>query len=362
MKHEIIMKKILLLLLIVSTLLIGCSKNGNTNLLQNNSATVESEEMGGKTYPPENGINLEKDCPSVPEEIFSTTAEENNLAGTIYKIEGLVEDYVSTGNTNAMVVNTSVNESIIIIDPVSTVQNSEPSNEIDVEQMRTYYPLPEVGETIIIYAEYQGMSDVYEAPAFLYATEDYLSSALLLCSKGAAQENDVTLEEANVPEEKGTVENPYEEGMYKVGVDVPAGEYVFLQCTPYEAYVCASSDSNQDDIIANEIFENSYFMTVEEGQYLEAANCEFFQAEEYTLVTSQDGVLRDGMYRVGIDIDAGEYKVEATQEEGGYWCIYNNSKIPQEIDSNKFFENSTYMTLRDGQYVFLGSCSAIKID
>ena len=154
----------------------------------------------------------------------------------------------------------------------------------------------------------------------------------------------------------GSLENPYEPGMYKVGVDIPAGEYAFVAYYS-SAYVCVSADSNQNDILENENFSNTFIITVADGQYLEANRCGFVRADEVVMVTNDDGSFSDGMYRVGIDIPAGEYKL--TSDNGGYYCVYPNSVPPFDIVDNDLFDTNTYVTVKDGQYLLLSRCTAV---
>ena len=158
----------------------------------------------------------------------------------------------------------------------------------------------------------------------------------------------------------GSLDNPYMPGMYKVGADLPAGEYVFVPSSGSRAYVCVSADSNQDDILENSNFYGSFFVTVADGQYLEASRCLFVVAADVELLDIDDGVLDEGMFRVGIDIPAGEYKV--TADDRGYWCIYNDSVAPFDIVSNDNFEGSAYVTVKDGQYLELSRCNAVPVE
>ncbi len=65
----------------------------------------------------------------------------------------------------------------------------------------------------------------------------------------------------------------YDEGMYKVGTDIPAGEYIAYPHYGEHAYFCISTDANQDDIVANDNFISQRYFTVSNGQYLELESC-----------------------------------------------------------------------------------------
>lgn len=65
----------------------------------------------------------------------------------------------------------------------------------------------------------------------------------------------------------------YEEGMYKVGADLPAGEYK-LTCQSDDAYWGVTNSSDADaDIVGNDIFSGSAYVTVYDGQYLTLRRC-----------------------------------------------------------------------------------------
>jgi hypothetical protein len=62
-------------------------------------------------------------------------------------------------------------------------------------------------------------------------------------------------------------------GMYKVGVDIPAGEYKVLpeeNSTLGFGYFEVTKTSRHilDDIVSNDNFEDSRYITLENGQYL----------------------------------------------------------------------------------------------
>ncbi len=65
--------------------------------------------------------------------------------------------------------------------------------------------------------------------------------------------------------------------------------------------------------------------------------------------------LEEGMYRVGIDIPAGEYKLTTTSKLG-YFCVYDNSSAERQIQSNNNFESNDYITVVNGQYLLLSRC------
>jgi len=145
-----------------------------------------------------------------------------------------------------------------------------------------------------------------------------------------------------------TFETIYQEGQYKVGVDIPEGEYIVF-ADGSSGYFCVSSDANGDDIINNENFDYNSIITVRAGQYMELSRC---YAVPFADVKELD-VTGTGMFKVGTHISYGEYKL--TTSGSGYYCIYDDSES-RNIVANDNFENSTYVYVEDGQYLLLDRC------
>ena len=61
------------------------------------------------------------------------------------------------------------------------------------------------------------------------------------------------------------------------------------------------------------------------------------------------------MYKIGVNLPAGEYRLDATADRGGYYCIYPDSR-QQDILSNDNFEGQAYVSVSDGQYLVLSNC------
>ena len=149
----------------------------------------------------------------------------------------------------------------------------------------------------------------------------------------------------------------YSEGMYKVGVDIPAGEYVLLNNSyPYSAYMCISNDANRDDILENDNFDYNQIVTLKNNQYLTLVRCEARPIDEVkNLDTSGEGV-----FKVGKHIKAGEYKLKATSDDfEGYYCIYSNTADFDIVDNDNF-KNNSYVNVKNGQYLKLVRCEIQK--
>lgn len=144
----------------------------------------------------------------------------------------------------------------------------------------------------------------------------------------------------------------YEEDMYKVGEDIPAGEYIlFSTDDDGDGYFKISSDSSDDldSIILNDLFHTNSVIEIKKGEYLELKKCYAVKSTKKIKLDSSN----DGMFRIGIDVNPGEYKLIAT-DDSAYYSIDSDAR--HSIVSNKNFTKSVYVTLRKGQYLKLHNC------
>jgi hypothetical protein len=152
------------------------------------------------------------------------------------------------------------------------------------------------------------------------------------------------------------------DGEYKVGDDLPAGEY-YVKCDGNNLYVEVSSDSsgNLDSIIYNLNTKGGVYVTVEDGEYLEINGGDLYELDKSPDRGAEDGYYKEGQYKVGEDIPAGEYKVEATDDISAYIEVSSDSRHQIEgIVTNDNFDGNKYVTVEDGQYLTLSNGAQIK--
>lgn len=166
---------------------------------------------------------------------------------------------------------------------------------------------------------------------------------------------DTTAAETSEP-----AKNRYKASTYKVGSDIPAGEYV-VYCDSFMGYIETAKDSSGtlDSIIANENISTNSIVTISDGQYFKMTGCYAVPIDEAgSLDTSSDG-----MFKVGVHLPAGEYKIEVDKDSVigfGYVEISRDSyHVLDSIISNDNFEGSKYITVSDGQYLKLTGCRIV---
>ena len=164
-------------------------------------------------------------------------------------------------------------------------------------------------------------------------------------------------EETPEPEESEEEEQDittYKPGTYIAGDDIPAGEYKIF--TDSMGYVEVSKDSSgeMDSIITNDNFTTFIYLTIEDGQYLKLQMSEAVPVEEAPAYDSDDGYV-EGMYKVGVDIPAGEYNVISDNDDMmAYIEVSKDSTGSMEsIVTNDNFEGNKYITVEEGQYLTL---------
>lgn len=143
-------------------------------------------------------------------------------------------------------------------------------------------------------------------------------------------------------------------GTYKVGEDIPAGEYK-LESSGKGGYYCVYPDTSKSEILENDNFSSVNYINLEDGQCIELSRCSMVEIAYATPTSTPSG---DGMYKIGFDIPAGEYKLSATDDRG-YYCIYDNSSVTRDIQENDNFEGTTYCTVSNSQYLVVSRAEII---
>ncbi len=151
----------------------------------------------------------------------------------------------------------------------------------------------------------------------------------------------------------------YGSGTYKVGEDIPAGEYIVLSNTGDGGYYSVTSDPNGDDILFNDSFEYNGIITISDGEYLHLKRSCIYNLDEWLTQNSIPLDKSGIMLKVGIMLPPGEYKLLADNNDSGYYCIYSDSR-QSNIIANDNFEGQSYINVSDGQYLVLNRCKIIQ--
>ncbi len=167
-----------------------------------------------------------------------------------------------------------------------------------------------------------------------------------------------TIEEQPIQKVDQDYKNMYQSGMHKVGQDIPPGEYVLFADDDGGYFsINSTSKGTLDDIVSNDNFETNSIIVIKPGQYLELTDAFAVPIDEVKELDTSG----EGMFKVGLHISSGEYKLSAIQDESGYYAVYSTAEHSlDDIVANDNFENSTYVTVSDGQYLLLNDCKITK--
>ncbi len=171
------------------------------------------------------------------------------------------------------------------------------------------------------------------------------------------------------PDTKEDITSFYTEGQYKVGVDIPAGQYIAYPEYFYgnSGYFAVTSDANGNDIISNDYFSGQRYFTVSDGQYLELSGCTAYSVSDKKAIDSSAGYLDEGQYKAGDDITEGLFIIYANDGESAYYCVSSDAN-GEDIIANENFENQAYVYVESGQYLqvsdglLYGSDNVKKVD
>ena len=191
-----------------------------------------------------------------------------------------------------------------------------------------------------------------------------LAVMLTACGSSGAQTQDTGSATATTAGEQQSAElqdelEQYADGMYKVGADIPAGEYILDPSATAYYQVASDSTGTLESIVSNDNFSGTRYITVSEGQYLTLTGCTAYPASYVSDGTIKNDNLSGGMYKVGVDIEAGEYKV--TPDGSGYYEVDSSSAGTLDaIVANENFSSDVYVTVSDGQYLKLSGATLVK--
>lgn len=152
------------------------------------------------------------------------------------------------------------------------------------------------------------------------------------------------------PFDPESYETIFEEDVYKIGTDMPAGEYKVFSVEDHASYTL-TNDARGEDYVAYMSFDTFSYVSVEDDQFLELKNSFAIPVEDADPVVIENDIIDPGVYRIGIDIDPGEYKVTATDEHASY-TITGDANMNDYIDYSSI-EKSNYIEVLEGEYLEL---------
>ena len=149
----------------------------------------------------------------------------------------------------------------------------------------------------------------------------------------------------------------FDSGSYIKG-DIPKGEYAFVPFEGSGEYY--SEEDSGGNIVDNENFSSFGYVQVHEAGNLETRGAlvsgegleklEVSGAKElYEIVNDKENYLDAGWYKVGKDIEPGEYVIESYGS--GYVAVMTGPVGNSDIVDNENFNGKYTVNLQEGQYL-----------
>lgn len=181
-------------------------------------------------------------------------------------------------------------------------------------------------------------------PATLYKT--FRNGEIVVLQNASAivplQEKNVTTQSSN-----DKFDTIYTSAMYRVGTDIDAGTYVAYGPQKWTTSVDISSKNTSDATVDYYYFNCILIINTQPGQYVDVKDEAYLVP--YSLIEELSPDIT-GVYVVGKDIDAGEYKLIASQDDNShYWACYSSELIMEGNNSYKYFDNQDYVSLEEGE-------------
>lgn len=158
----------------------------------------------------------------------------------------------------------------------------------------------------------------------------------------------------------------FDTGSYIKG-DIPKGEYAFVTFEESGNYY--SEEDSAGDIIDNENFSSFGYVQVHEAGNIKTKGAlvkiEALEQlgvsgakELYEVMNELENYTDSGWYKVGIDIEPGEYIFESYGS--GYFAVMTGPVGNNDIVRNDNFEGRTSATVQEGQYLKLSKAYISK--
>lgn len=194
--------------------------------------------------------------------------------------------------------------------------------------------------------------DTANAPQQVVEREEEKSSEEIAQEAEEAEKAKAAEEARNAEEEKKAEEEAkrIKSGTYKIGSDLPAGEYKIFSNGFTYLEVAKDSSGTLDSIITNDNISTFKYVTVEDGQYLQFNDGYAMAVEDIEPYLSSDGSYGEGQYKVGFDIPAGEYNVVADGDFAYIEVAANSTGDIFSIITNDNFDTNKYVSISEGQY------------
>ena len=173
---------------------------------------------------------------------------------------------------------------------------------------------------------------------------------------------------ANIKHPGPDANGKYKSGVYKLGRDIPLGEYI-VRKTSNNAYAGMSFKQSTDPYVQNVASDLPTFIdvpryyTFTQSGYVHITDCELVKATDSQKImeANSDGTYSPAMYKVGKDIKAGSYQLTPAANLGTakpyYEICTNSTDSASSTKESGYFDKATNVTVKDGEYILIYNCT-----
>lgn len=152
-----------------------------------------------------------------------------------------------------------------------------------------------------------------------------------------------------------TGDGSFADGVYKVGKDIPEGEYQ-MQADDGDGYfeILSNQSGEKNSVLANCLYGNSAYVSVKSGEYLKTERCNLYAIKQAKPIQHDANELKPGIYKVGFDIPEGPYTIEANGDKvnaGVLSDVSASALASLAIKERQFIDEKT-LNVKKGQYLF----------
>lgn len=157
-------------------------------------------------------------------------------------------------------------------------------------------------------------------------------------------------------------------GVYLVGEDIPAGEYVLYpdvskadgDVTPVlEVRKTKDAATDKDDFLYRKEFYMRQYVNLNDGEYIAFQYALLYKPENVKLKPLDEKGYSAAQLKVGVDIAAGEYVIVGENKQTQYFItskpeaqLYGTAALNSpDMLSFDYCENRVYLKVKDGEYL-----------
>ena len=175
-----------------------------------------------------------------------------------------------------------------------------------------------------------------------------LSVVLTGCGGEKSADNPATKIEQTNEVSPSDNEKFFDNGQFKVGTDLPVGEYLAVGTGYVE--VATSPEGGNSIVVNDNIVSAQRYVTAQAGEYVKLqGDIKLYPASSAPKIDASNGKIPTGQFKCGTDITAGEYKI--TLDKDGYFAVTKTTG--RDFVKNQFAPEggSFYATVVDGQFL-----------